>query len=154
MAKILLETIRPNVRLYRDSASGIAWVEDGNTGSGHSCHPSIDASGSVRGMRSLGYWGQRDRAVRARGLIYNIDRLSVSGRLDEIAQAYCRCGGRHEEHPEGRGAELVESERRAAVRRQHRYRGLAAVRPHGICERSSTCAEHARDASVPSCKPV
>lgn len=34
MAKILLETIRPNVKLYRDSATGIAWVEDGNTGSG------------------------------------------------------------------------------------------------------------------------
>jgi hypothetical protein len=151
------------VKLYRDSATGIAWVEDGNTGSGHSCHSHIDASGSVRGMRDRGYWGKHDRAVRSRGWIYNIDRLNISGRLDEIAQAYCRCDGRHEEGAELRGPELVEAERRAAelveaerrvefARWARRRRRFAPARPHGLCESRTDCAEHARDASVPSCK--
>lgn len=124
--------------------------------SGHSCHSNIDASGSVRGMRDRGYWGKRDRAVRSRGWIYNIDSLIVSGRLNEIAQAYCRCGGRHEEGAELRGPELVETERRAAAERlaefARRRRRFSPARPHGLCESRTDCAEHARDASVPSCK--
>lgn len=157
MSKILLETIRPNVKLYRDSRTGIAWVEDGNTGCGHSCHPHIDASGSVRGMKSLGYWKQKDRTVRARGLIYNIDRLSISGALDEIAQAHCRCGGRHEEDAERVGraaAERLAAERLVAERAaaQRRHRRLASARPHGLCEHEAHCLEYARNASVASCK--
>lgn len=93
--KVLLDVIRPHVKLYRDPKTGIAWVEDGTTGSGHSCHPNISSSGSVRGMKDRGYWGKHDRTVRSHGWIYNIDHVSVSGELDEIARLHCRCGGAH-----------------------------------------------------------
>lgn len=96
MSKTLIKEIRPYVKLYRDNETGIAWVEDGTTGNGHSCHPNINASGSVAGMRKLGYWGKEDRTVKCHGAIYNIDRLSVDDELDEIARQHCRCGGKHE----------------------------------------------------------
>jgi len=35
-------------------------------------HPSIDASGSVRGMKKLGYWGKDDVCVRCGSYIYNL----------------------------------------------------------------------------------
>lgn len=35
-------------------------------------HPSIHHTGSVRGMKKLGYWGQRDRCVRCGQYIYNL----------------------------------------------------------------------------------
>lgn len=35
-------------------------------------HPSIHCSGSVRGMKNLGYWGKRDRCVRCGQYIYNL----------------------------------------------------------------------------------
>ena len=95
MSKTLIKEIRPYVELYRDNETGIAWVEDGTTGNGHSCHPNIDTSGSVRGMKQRGYWGKNDRTVRCHGFIYNIDRLVVTDELDEIARQHCRCGGKH-----------------------------------------------------------
>ena len=67
MAKVLLEAVRPHVNLYRDPKTSIAWVEDGSTGSGHSCHPNIHHTGSVRGMKSLGYWEAKDRVVESHG---------------------------------------------------------------------------------------
>lgn len=96
MAKVLLKVIRPHVQLYRDPKTGIAWVEDGTTGNGHSCHPNISSTGSVRGMKSLGYWNKQDRTVRSHGWVYNIDHVAVSGELDKIACQHCQCGGRHE----------------------------------------------------------
>jgi hypothetical protein len=95
VGKVLVKVIRPYVKLYRDSKTGIAWVEDGTTGSGHSCHPNIFSTGSVRGMKQRGYWGKGDRTVRSHGWIYNIDHVLVSGDLDKIACEYCNCGGRH-----------------------------------------------------------
>lgn len=95
MSKTLIKEIRPYVELYRDNETGIAWVEDGTTGNGHSCHPNIGASGSVRGMKQRGYWGKNDRTVRCHGFIHNIDRLVVTDELDEIARQHCRCGGQH-----------------------------------------------------------
>lgn len=53
-----LQDVRPYATLYRDDRTGIAWVENGSTGLGHSAHPNIHASGSVRGMKSLGYWSK------------------------------------------------------------------------------------------------
>ena len=96
--KVLVEIIRPHVKLYRDPKTGIAWVEDGEAGVGHSCHPNIDRTGSVRGMKARGYWGKTDRTVRSHGWIYNIDKLSMSSDLDEAACRYCRCGGSAHEH--------------------------------------------------------
>jgi hypothetical protein len=91
MAKRLIKEIEPYVNLYINPKTGITWVENGSTGNGHSCHPNIDSSGSVRGMKILGYWRQDDRTVRSNGCIYNIDKLVVTDELDEIAAEYCQC---------------------------------------------------------------
>jgi hypothetical protein len=91
MSKTLVRTIREHVKLYRDDKTGIAWVEDGETGCGHSAHPNISTTGSIAGMRNLGYWNKDERCVRSHGFVYNIDRLSVSDELDKIAASECRC---------------------------------------------------------------
>jgi hypothetical protein len=90
-----IKEVAPCKNLYRDTRTGLAWIEDGSTGCGHSCHPNIDASGSVRGMKKLGYWAEDARTVRSHGFVYNIDRLSISDKMDEIAREHCQCGGRH-----------------------------------------------------------
>ena len=95
MAKILIKKVAPYIELVRDPKTGIATVEDGTTGCGHSCHPNIDRTGSVTGMKKLGYWGQTDLTVRSHGFIYNISRLVVTDKLDELARQHCQCGGRH-----------------------------------------------------------
>ena len=95
--KILVETVRPHVKVYRDPKTSLCWVEDGTTGMGHSCHPNIHGTGSVSGMKKLGHWNKSDRTVRSHGFIYNIDRCVITDDLDEIANTYCRCGGVHHE---------------------------------------------------------
>lgn len=35
-------------------------------------HPSIHYTGSVRGMKKLGYWGEHDKCVRCGSYIYNL----------------------------------------------------------------------------------
>lgn len=35
-------------------------------------HPSIHYTGSVQGMKKLGYWGKNDRCVRCGQHIYNL----------------------------------------------------------------------------------
>ena len=35
-------------------------------------HPSIHVTGSVRGMRKLGYWGKNDVVVRSGSYYYNL----------------------------------------------------------------------------------
>jgi hypothetical protein len=95
MAKVLIKQVGEYQKLYRDDKTGIAWVENGSTGLGHSCHPNIDSSGSVKGMKDRGYWGKKDRTVRSHGFIYNIDHLVISDELDQIANDHCQCGGIH-----------------------------------------------------------
>jgi len=90
-----IKNLAKYVELHFDEKTGIAWVEDGSSGNGHSAHPNIDASGSVRGMKQLGYWRNEDRTVRSHGFIYNIDRVVVSDEWDEVARQHCRCGGKH-----------------------------------------------------------
>lgn len=96
-SKLLVEVIRPYVKLYEDPKTRIAWVEDGTTGLGHSCHPNISASGSVTGMKKKGWWGKHDRTVRSHGFIYNINHCIVTNDLDQKARDNCRCGGNHGE---------------------------------------------------------
>ena len=93
--KILLGVVRPHVRLYRDTRTGIAWVANGETGLGHSAHPNIHSTGSIRGMKHLGYWRKDARCVSSHGFIYNVDSLVVSDELDDIARQHCRCVGQH-----------------------------------------------------------
>ena len=95
MTHTLVKVIIEYVELHRDYKTGIAWVEDGRTGNGHSAHPNIDATGSVKGMKQHGYWQKNDRTVKSHGYIYNIDLSVISDRLDAIACIHCRCGGTH-----------------------------------------------------------
>ncbi|MGB3203720.1 MAG: hypothetical protein WBB28_01890 [Crinalium sp.] len=95
MTKIQLKEISEYVILYRDSETGIAWVENGHTGNKHSSHANIDETGSVAGMKALGYWKREDRTAQSDGFIYNIDRLVVVDKYDEIARQHCQCGGKH-----------------------------------------------------------
>lgn len=81
--------------VHQCNSTGIVWIEDGSTGVGHSCHPNIDATGSVRGMKKLGYWGEKDVCVRSHGFIYNVSRTIVTDPLDEIVLDLCACGGTH-----------------------------------------------------------
>lgn len=92
--KSFVRVLRPYVELHRDPRTGLAWIEDGRTGNGHSAHPNIAASGSIRGMKSRGHWGKSDRCIRSHGFIYNIDRVAVTrGTFDRIACEECRCVG-------------------------------------------------------------
>lgn len=91
MPKRLLQEIRPYVNLFINDNTGIAWVEDGSTGNSHSAHPNIDATGSVRGMKKLGYWGKNDITLRCNGAIYNTSKLVVTDELDMIAARHCKC---------------------------------------------------------------
>lgn len=88
-----LREVGPFQRLHRDRRTGIAWVENGRTGSGHSAHPNIAVTGSVEGMKNLGYWDRDARTVRSHGFIYNVDRLSISDPLDQVAADNCLCIG-------------------------------------------------------------
>lgn len=50
-------------------------------------HPSIHCTGSVRGMKKLGYWGKNDVCVRCGQYIYNLSILlqedrTKNGRTD------------------------------------------------------------------------
>lgn len=93
--KVYLGAIGQNKKLYRDAKTGIAWVEDGSTGFWHTAHPNIHYTGSIRGMKNLGYWDKKERCVRSRGYIYNIDVCIVEDELDMIARDNCHCGGYH-----------------------------------------------------------
>lgn len=88
-----IKNIGSCAELHRDPKSGIAWVKDYSTGMGHSCHANIDATGSARGMKKLGYWGKNDRTVKSHGFIYNIDTFVVDKKdpYDMLAAKYCQC---------------------------------------------------------------
>jgi hypothetical protein len=52
----------------------ISMVTDGSTGTATHSHAVIDASGSVKGMKNLGYWKKGDRVVKAWGSWFNLDQ--------------------------------------------------------------------------------
>lgn len=95
MAKKFIREIDKYISLYRDDRTGIAWIENGSTGCSHSCHSNIDSSGSVRGMKQLGYWNKKDRTVRSHGFIYNIDTFVIDkeNKYDLIVANECCCQG-------------------------------------------------------------
>lgn len=90
MGKTFLRKLNGHANLYRYD-NGIAIVTDGSTGLIHSCHPNIDASGSVTGMKKLGYWGKDDIVVKAGSYKYNISHTITSGGYDKTAKESCMC---------------------------------------------------------------
>ncbi len=94
-AQIKIKDLDDHITLFRDSRSGIAYVKNGKTGEIHTCHPAIDSSGSVRGMKNLGHWDKKDKVVRSIGMIHNISRSVICDEYDEACRASCRCGGNH-----------------------------------------------------------
>lgn len=92
--KVLLKQFDEYHHLYRDPVTGIAWVEDYSAGIAHSAHSNIDVTGSIRGMKRLGYWRKDDRIVRSHGFYYNIDSLVITDHYDQIAADHCQCGGK------------------------------------------------------------
>lgn len=93
MAKQFIKEIEPHKKLYRDTITGIAWIEDGTNGNSISIHANIHRSGSVRGMKKLGYWRRNDRVVRSHGWQYNIDTLvyDKDNELEQIVVNECMC---------------------------------------------------------------
>lgn len=93
--KQFIKSIEDHVNLYRDDRTGIAWIEDGRTGLGISVHANIHSSGSVSGMKNLGYWRKKDRTARSHGWIYNIDSFVCdrNNELEMIVADECRCQG-------------------------------------------------------------
>lgn len=93
--KQFIREIEESVNLYRDDKNGIAWIEDGRTGLGISVHANISSTGSVLGMKNLGYWGRKDRTVRTHGWVYNIDKFvcNKDNELEMIVAKECRCQG-------------------------------------------------------------
>ena len=93
MAKHLIKNLDEEgiIQLFRCTRTGIAWVENGKVGIGHSAHPNIDGTGSIRGMKKQGYWRQDARTERTHGYIYNIDRLVISDEYDQVAADHCNC---------------------------------------------------------------
>jgi len=90
-----VKELSPYVELHKDVKTGIAWVTDGKTGMGHSAHPNIDSSGSVKGMKKQGYWHKDAVTVTSHGCLYNISSCVVSDAYDEFARQNCTCGGNH-----------------------------------------------------------
>lgn len=93
--KQFIRSIEGHVNLYRDNKTGIAWIEDARTGLKISVHANIDSYGSISGMKTLGYWGKKDRTVRSHGWIYNIDSFvcDKDNELELIVANECRCQG-------------------------------------------------------------
>lgn len=91
----IIRQIRPYATLCRDDKTGLAWIEDGSTGCKVSIHANIDSTGSVRGMKELGYWNKKDRTIRCSGFIYNIDSFvcDKENELEMIVADECRCQG-------------------------------------------------------------
>lgn len=95
MAKQFIREVKTHAKLYKDTVTGIAWIEDGSTGLGFSVHANIDSSGSVVGMKNLGYWSKNDRTVRSHGFIYNIDSFvcNKENKFEMIVANECTCQG-------------------------------------------------------------
>lgn len=92
--KKMVREINEHATLYRDDVSGIAWIEDGSTGMEFTVHSNISNTGSIRGMKKLGYWRKADRTVRSHGYIYNIDSFVVDNNnpLEKLlADSECKC---------------------------------------------------------------
>lgn len=65
--------------------NGIVSIENGSVGIGHSCHPNIDVTGSLTGMRQRYQSWREGKIVRAGGFYYNKSSIVISDPLDLLA---------------------------------------------------------------------
>ena len=86
-----IKSVGKCANLYRNDSTGIAWISDGSTGIQHSVHPNIHRTGSVRGMKELGYWDKTDKMARCNGYIYNISKFVCDDEYDRIVADECMC---------------------------------------------------------------
>lgn len=91
----LLEQLGPRIALYRDPATGIAYVKEGMD-TEHACHPWFNKKPSKSEMDRRG-WTPKDRLITSHGRIYNTTIFNTPRELDKIAGQNCQCGGRHEQ---------------------------------------------------------
>ena len=89
--KNLIKNIKKHVNIYQCPKTGIAWIEDNTTGLSYSLHPNIDSTGSISGMKKLGYWNKKDKTIKTNGFIFNISQKYVSNEYNTILQKYCQC---------------------------------------------------------------
>jgi hypothetical protein len=82
-------------------------VHDGSSGSGHQPYPSIDKTGSVRGMRARGYWGAKDKVIRVLGGCYNVSHQIIDHPLDLLSLRLIQNGMRFDTLAPGETANVV-----------------------------------------------
>ena len=97
MSKFLLQTIGANQQLYRDTMTGLAWIEDRSSGASYALHPCTASIASIRDLKKNGDWGLTDQCVRSRGFHYNIDRYIPchDPAINAALLSACHCGGKH-----------------------------------------------------------
>lgn len=89
--RILIKKFNSTVFLYKDTYTGIAWVEDKRTGMKYSCHPYTNNKGSVRGMKALGLWRKHDSVLCCGETFYNASKRYTSASWDKVASNACEC---------------------------------------------------------------
>jgi len=60
-------------------------IENNSAGVGHSAYANISSSGSVEGMKNLGYWRKEDKTVKQGDFIYNLSSVVISCSIDALA---------------------------------------------------------------------
>lgn len=101
-ADLIMQLDKPTggtVKVWRynsGKARGLVVIGDGGVGLGHSCHPCIDSTGSVAGMKDRGWCEKHDHVVDAFGFKWNVDKFSARSGLDWVAAELCYCQGEHE----------------------------------------------------------
>lgn len=67
------------------SGKRVTCIENGSVGIGHTAHSNIDVTGSIKGMKSKGFWGKHDLIVKERGFYYNMSMVVIGDDLDALA---------------------------------------------------------------------
>lgn len=65
----------------------VVTIDDHSIGCRMSAHPNIGQSGSVAGMKNMGYWRKNDVTVRQRNFIYNVSSVACTSIIDELCLA-------------------------------------------------------------------
>lgn len=75
--------------------NAVCRIKNYSAGIEHCAHPNISVTGSVSGMRKLGYWRKTDIVYRQGSAWYNVSQIVTSHLLDELCLALedtgCKC---------------------------------------------------------------